>query len=261
VSKENSKNPEEYNVRAVERALKILNCFNDEHTERGISEISQAVGLHKATAHRIVTTLLNYNFLERAEDGQKYRLGLALAELGLKVIRQADLRREALPFMNELNRDFDESCDLSIYDQGQVFYIEVISSSHALNIAAEVGQRLPAYCTASGKVFLAYLSEEELNDYLETPLKPLTKSTITSSEELRQQLLEIRKQGYALDNEETEIGIRAIAAPIFNQNGSVIGSISIPSPRSRRSIKELLNMAEPLIEAARAISQRIGFIA
>ena len=99
------KDPTDYNVRAVERALQIMECFDDEHPERGISDIAQAVGLHKATAHRIVTTLVNYGYLERVEDGQKYRLGLELPNLGYKVLRRMDLRREAVPFMKQLVAD------------------------------------------------------------------------------------------------------------------------------------------------------------
>ena len=95
------KDPNDYNVRAVERALQIMECFDNEHPERGISEIAQAVDLHKATAHRIVTTLVNYGYLERADEGQKYRLGLELTNLGFKVIHRMDLRREALPHMKQ----------------------------------------------------------------------------------------------------------------------------------------------------------------
>ena len=135
------KDPNEYNVRAVERALHIMGCFDSEHPERGISEIAEAVGLHKATAHRIVTTLVNYGYLERVADDQKYRLGLELANLGFKVIRRMDLRREALPYMQQLVQEWDETCDLSIFDQGRVFYIEVLQGNQALTIAAAVGQR------------------------------------------------------------------------------------------------------------------------
>ncbi len=99
------KDPNEYNVRAVERALQILECFDDQHPERGISEIAQAVGLHKATAYRIVTTLVNYGYLEWIAEAQKYRLGLT--NFGFKVIRRMDLRHEALPYMKELVQEWD----------------------------------------------------------------------------------------------------------------------------------------------------------
>ena len=189
------KDPNEYNVRAVERALQIMGCFDDEHPERGISEIAQAVGLHKATAHRIVTTLVNYGYLERAADGQKYRLGLELTNLGFKVIRRMDLRREALPFMKQLVQEWDETCDLSIFDQGKVFYIEVLRGNRALTIAAAVGQRLPAHCTASGKLFLAYLPPAELDAILNQPLASYTEKTITSPDELRKQLEDHSQSG------------------------------------------------------------------
>lgn len=253
------KDPSEYNVRAVERALQIMGCFDDEHPERGISDIAQAVGLHKATAHRIVTTLVNYGYLERVADEQKYRLGLELPNLGYKVIRRMDLRREAHPFMKQLVENWDETCDLSIFDQGKVFYIEVLRGNRALTISAAVGQQLPAHSTASGKLFLAYLSSNQLDTILSKPLDAYTGNTITSPDELRKQLGEIRQQGYAVDYEEYEPGVCAVAAPIFNRAGNVIAAIGGPSPMSRMSRERITRIAEAFKEAAKAISQRMGY--
>jgi IclR family KDG regulon transcriptional repressor len=252
------KDPNDYNVRAVERALQILGCFDAEHPERGISEIAQAVDLHKATAHRIVTTLVNYGYLERAADGQKYRLGLELANLGFKVIRRMDLRREAYPYMKQLVNDWDETCDLSIFDQGRVFYVEVLRGDHALTISAAVGQRLPSHCTASGKLFLAYLPPTELDAILHQPLKAFTDKTITSPDKLRKQLVDIPNQGYAVDVEEFEVGVCAVAAPIFNRRGNVIAAIGSPCPISRMSPERIVKIAEAFKEAAQAISYRLG---
>jgi IclR family KDG regulon transcriptional repressor len=254
-----AKDPNDYNVRAVERALQILGCFDDQHQERGISEIAQAVDLHKATAHRIVTTLVNYGYLERADDGQKYRLGLVLPELGFKVIRRMDLRREAMPYMLQLVEQWDETCDLSVFDQGQVFYVEVVRGNRALSIAAAVGQRLPAHCTASGKLFLAYLPGDTLESYLSRPMVSYTENTITSKDELLKQLKTIRSQGYAVDKEETEAGVSAIAAPIYNGQGSIIAAMSIPSPASRLVTAQIPEMARSLMDATQAISRRLGF--
>ena len=214
------KDPNGYNVRSVERALQILSCFDDEHPERGVSEIAQVVGLHKATTHRIVTTLLHCRYLERAADGQRYRLGLQLADLGFKVIRRMDLRREALPYMTQLAQQWDEACDLSVFDRGEVFYIQVVHGNHALTIAAADGQRLPAHCTTSGKLFLAHLASHELEAVLSQPLVSYTDKTITSTDELCRQLEVIRQQGYGFDDEEYEAGIRAVSAPIRNQEGT-----------------------------------------
>lgn len=253
------KDPNDYNVRAVERALQILGCFDDEHPERGISEIAQAVGLHKATAHRIVTTLVNYGFLERLADEQKYRLGLELPNLGYKVLRRMDLRREALPYMKQLVEEWDETCDLSLFDQGKIFYIEVLRGNRALTISAAVGQRLPAHATASGKLFLAYLPENELEAILSQPMDAYTIHTVTSPDQIRDQLEKIHTQGYSIDREEYETGVCAIAAPIFNRSGKVIAAIGCPSPMSRMTPEQVSKIAEAFQEAARAISLRMGY--
>ena len=253
------KDPSGYNVRAVERALQILECFDDEHPEKGVSEIAQAVDLHKATAHRMITTLLNFGYLERASDGLKYRLGIRLTELGFKAIRRMDIRREALGYMNQLSKQLGEACDLSIFDHGNVFYIEIIQDNHALNISAAVGQRLPAHCTASGKLFLAYLPAQALDAFLDKPMTAFTGKTITSADRLRQQLEVIRQQGYATDDEEMEVGIRAVAAPIRDRQGTVIAAMSVPSPTSRLTLEHLPEIAGALKDATLAVSRRMGW--
>jgi DNA-binding IclR family transcriptional regulator len=253
------KDPTDYNVRAVERALQILRIFDDQHTERALSDIAQGVNLHKATAHRIITTLVNYGFLERAADGQKYKLGLELIDLGFKAIRRMDLRHEALPYMDQLAQKLEEACDLSIFDRGEVFYIEYVQGPHALTVAAAVGQRLPAYCTASGKLFLANLSPGELDSILARPMVRYTPKTINSVDKLRQQLDDIRKQGYGVDDEELENGIRAVSAAIRDQQGRVISCVSIPGPTSRMTMERLPQIVDALKETARLISRRMGW--
>jgi len=253
------KDPNDYNVRAVERALQILGCFDDEHPERGISDIAQAVGLHKATAHRIVTTLVNYGFLERLADEQKYKLGLELPNLGSKVLRHMDLRREAHPYMKQLVEEWDETCDLSLFDQGKIFYIEVIRGNRALTISAAVGQRLSAHATASGKLFLAYLPANVLDAILSKPLDAHTEKTIISPDKLRVQLEKIRNQGYAVDCEEYEPGVCAVATPIFNRGGQVIAALGCPSPITRMTPERISEIAEAYKKAAKAISNRMGY--
>lgn len=253
------KDPNDYNVRAVERALQILNCFDDENPIRGISEISLAVDLHKSTTHRIVTTLLNYGFLEREEDEGRYRLGLQLASLGVQVIQRVDARKEALPFMNDLVDQWDETCDLSIFDQHQVFYVEVLYGTHALSITATVGQRLPAHCTASGKLFLAHLPQEELDLYFQEPLKKYTDFTITAAATLQPQLMKILEQGYSYDDQEMELGVRAIAAPVFDFEGKVIAAMSIPGPINRMKPDRVAEIARSLQDTANQVSRRLGW--
>jgi IclR family transcriptional regulator, KDG regulon repressor len=253
------RDPKLYNVRSIERALQILSAFDDEHPERGVSDIAELMGLHRATTHRIMITLLNCGYLERAPDGDKYRLGLKLASTGLCVVNRLDFRREALPYMRQLVQEFKENCDLGVFEQGEVFGVEVVPGNHALMIAARPGFRLPLHCTASGRVFLAFLPDSERDSLLSQPLKAYTAKTITSTSELRRQLAEVQKKGYGLDDEELEVGVRAIAVPIRNRDGAVVAAMSIPGPASRMTKERVSEIAAALLEASAAISARMGW--
>ncbi|HOG45843.1 MAG TPA: IclR family transcriptional regulator [Anaerolineae bacterium] len=249
----------DYNVRAVERALQILSSFDDEHPERGVSEIAQLLGLHKATAHRMMVTLLNHGYLERSTDGERYRLGLQVADLGMRVLRRLDLRREARPYMRQLVDQLQETCDLGVFDQGEVFCVEVIHSGRTLTIASQVGQRLPAHCTASGKMFLAFLPAEELDALLARPLRRYTESTICDPAQLRAQLQEIRRLGYGFDDQEHESGVRAISAPIRDRQGKIVATLAMPGPISRIEAAHFPDLGEALMAAANAIARRMGW--
>jgi IclR family KDG regulon transcriptional repressor len=251
------RDPETYNVRAVERATRILSSLDGDHAERGVSEIAQATGLHKATAHRIIMTLLNCGFLERTADGERVRLGLRLVELGLGALRDLDFRRVAFPYMQQLVERFDETCDLGIFDRGRVLYVEVVHSEHSLTVAARIGRHLPVHCTASGRVFLAFLPPEVVEPILSAPLLVCTEKTITSPAQLREELEATRQRGYGLDDEEFEVGIRAVSAPIWDIDGNVIAALSMPGPTNRMSPERIPEIAQALIEAARAISAHV----
>jgi DNA-binding IclR family transcriptional regulator len=251
------KDPETYNVRAVERAMQILSAFDSEHEDRGVSEIAQVTGLHKATAHRIMMTLLNGGYLERTPDGGRFRLGIRVVELGLGALSGLDLRRAAFPYMQQLVERFNETCDLGIFDRSWVLYVEVVHSEHSLTIAARVGRHLPAHCTASGRVFLAFLAPEVVEPILDGPLEACTAKTITSPARLREELEATRQRGYALDDEEFEEGIRAVSAPIRNIDGNVVAALSMPGPVHRMPPQRIPEIVDALVEAANAISAHV----
>jgi IclR family KDG regulon transcriptional repressor len=251
------KDPEMYNVRAVERAMQILSSFDSEHAERGVSEIAQATGLHKATAYRIIMTLLNGGFLERTPDGERFRLGLRAVELGLGALRDLDFRQAAFPYMQQLVERFQEICTLGVFDHGQVLHVEIVHSKHTLTIAARVGRHLPAHCTASGKVLLAFLPPAVVEPILNAPLAAYTERTITSPARLREELEVVRQRGYALDDEEFEVGIRAVAAPIQDIDGNVIAALSMPGPTNRITPDRIPEIAQALVEAAEAASGHV----
>lgn len=247
------------NVRSITRALDILASFDDDHPEMGIGEIAQIVGLNKATAHRIVTTLLRSGYIERGSDGIRYRLGLRLADLGFNVIRRMDLRREAYPLMFMLVQRFGEACDLSLFDRGEVFCVEFVKGIHTMAVADAIGQRFPVNCTASGKLFLAYLPSTELETILSNPMVHFTEHTIVAPDELLRHLEGIRQLGYAVDDEEYTIGTRAAAAPIFGHDGKIVAALSIPGPTSRITRERIREVGEALRESANAVSRRLGW--
>jgi IclR family KDG regulon transcriptional repressor len=244
----------DYNVRAVERAVQILSSLDDAHPERSLSEIVKATGLHKATTHRIIATLLNCGFIERTANGEKYRLGLRVAGLGLNVLHRLDFRQEALPYMQQLVDRFQEICTLGVFDRGQVLYVEIVHSKHTLTIAARVGRHLPAHCTAGGKVFLAFLPPAVVEPILNAPLVAYTEKTITSPARLREELEVTRQRGYGLDEEEFEEGIRAVSAPVRDIAGDVVAQMSMPGPTNRLTVERIPEVAQALMEAANAVS-------
>ena len=243
-----------YNVRAVERAMQILCSFQGQHATMGVSEVAQATGLHKATAHRILTTLVSTGFLERTSDGDRFRLGLRLMELGLGALRSLDFRRAAVPYMQQLVERFQESCTLSIWDRGQMLYVEVVYSEHDLTIGARVGRHLPVHCTASGKVLLAFLPPKVTEPILCGPLAAYTEKTITSPDRLREELKLVRDRGYATAHQEFEMGIGAISVPIRNIDGKEVAAMSVAFPTSRLKAERVPEIAHALLEAANAIS-------
>jgi IclR family KDG regulon transcriptional repressor len=251
------KDPKTYNVRAVERAMRILSCFDGQDAELGVSEIAQAASLHKATTHRLLMTLLSSGFLERTVDGERFRLGLRLVELGMSALRSLDFRRAAFPYMQKLVDRFQETCTLSMFDRGQVLYVEVVHSPHSLTIAARVGRHLPAHCTASGKLMLAFLPEEVAEPLLDAPLTVYTEETITSADQLREELEAIRQRGYALADEEFEEGIWAISAPIRDVDGNVTAALGLPFPTNRLRRERIPEIAQALLEAAHAVSAHV----
>jgi DNA-binding IclR family transcriptional regulator len=247
-----------HNVRAVERAMRILTCFDDgQHAELGVSDIARATRLHKATAHRIIMTLVSCGFLERTAHSAKFRLGLRVVELGLHAMHGLDFRRAALPYMEQLVERYEETCTLLIFDRGQVLFVEVVQSTRSLTVSAGVGRHLPAHCTAAGKALLAFLPTEVVDAVLSEPLEVYTDNTITSPDRFREELRLVRERGYSLADEEFEVGLSAVAAPIRDVDGNVVAAFSIPGPTNRLGRERTSEIAQALLEAAKAVSPHV----
>ncbi len=247
-----------YNVRAIERALQILSCFDDDTPEKTIAEVASAVGLPRPTTLRILATLAGGGYVERTADGERYRLGPNLITLGLRVVRRLEVRRLARPVMVALEERFEETCDLSIFSADEVLYLEIVPSRHALRLAGSPGLRSPAHCTASGKVFLASFPPQRLAQFLSRPLQRYTETTITSPERLMEELEEVRARGYAVDDQELNIGVRAVAAPIRDRTGDVIAALGMPGPVERMTPERIPEIGRALAEAGETISAQLS---
>ena len=244
---------------SVANSLRLIKAFSEDEYEIGISDLAKRLGLAKSTVHRLASTLLDEGMLEQNPGDGKYHLGLALFELGTMVRRKMDFTAEARPFLRTLMEKTGETVHLAILDHDSILYIITHESKQALRMGSKVGTRAPVHSTAVGKVLLASQPEDEIERIVARGLPQSTPHTIAEAKALRRELAVVRAQNYAVDDEESEIGLRAIAAPIRSYSGEVVAAISIAGPVHRMAKKTLLSWVRELVEAADAVSQRLGW--
>jgi DNA-binding IclR family transcriptional regulator len=244
---------------SVANALRLIKAFSEDHYEIGISDLAKRLGLAKSTVHRLASTLLEQGVLEQNAGDGKYRLGLALFELGTLVRRQMDFTMEARPFLRTLMEKTGETVHLAILDHDSVLYIITHESKQALRMGSKVGTRAPVHSTAVGKALLAFQPEEEIARVIARGLPASAPNTVVDGKALRRELEQVRARNYAVDDEESEVGLRSIAAPIRSHSGNVIAAISIAGPVHRMTRKTLLGWVRELVDAAEAVSQRLGW--
>jgi len=244
-------------VRAIERALAILTSFDAEHSQLGITELSQRLQMPKSTVHRILTTLESWGFVGQDKASGRYQLGLQVFELGTVVGNTLALRQASLPVLEQLRRETQETVLLAVYDDGEVLYLDVLDSPQPVKLIVRPGSRLLAHCTASGKAFLSALPEAEVERLLSRPLIRRTPKTITDPDELRREMALDRQRGYSVAREENNPGTHAVGVPILSERGDVLGVVTVAGPAYRLSDEVMLHLAERTVAAAQHISQRI----
>jgi IclR family KDG regulon transcriptional repressor len=248
-------------VRAVERALDILLCFNREEPTRSLTQVAESVHMSKTTVHRLLTTLENKRFINRDKATGLYRLGLRFIEMASLVMRDVNLHRWAHPYLQQLSAEYGETVDLSILEGSCVMYLEVIESPQRVKLAAAVGQRLPAFFTASGKALLAFLPEEQTRKILSENLLEHNAQSRLSLTEMIADLKKTADRGYAISEQEYEQDINAVAAPLFDADHNPIASIAIVGPSFRLSKDRLPELGESIKKMNHTISQEIGLVA
>lgn len=243
---------------SVSMAIRILKTFSGEEAEIGISELAKRLGIAKSTVHRLVVTLMAEGFLDKNQETGRYRLGLGLFGLGSLVRNRMDLSTEARTVLIDLRQETDETVLLAVPTGPEIMYIRAQTSRQAVRINAEIGMRAPCYCTAAGRAILAFQPESRIAAVTAAPMLPRTAKTVTDPDKLLKLLANVRRLGYAIEDEESELGMRAIAAPVYDAQSKAVGSVVIAGPVQRLSLKNLNGLVEPLLAAAQAISIRLG---
>lgn len=246
-------------AQVVDRVVDILEVFPRLGPDLGVSDISRALGLKKATAHRLLAALRRRGIVAQDPVSRRYRLGMKLWELGSMATSQVDWVDRVKPHLQELTDRSGETTHLAVLSDGQVLYVEKVESSRSLRMPSQVGRRLPVHCTGVGKALTAFLPDEVLRGLmLRRGMPRFTTNTITDVETLAGELAEVRRRGYAIDREEIEEGLVCIAAPVRDHTTHVVAAVSIAGPSSRLRPETIDGMARHVVDAAHGMSAALG---
>lgn len=241
------------------KSIRLLELLIEEG-EIGVSDLGRKTGMNRSNVHRILNTFQFLGYVAKNPVNKKYSPTLHFVELSSLIMQRNGLIKVAHPCLERLKARSGETVNLAVFDRDEVIYIDKIESSEALRMDLAVGKRVPAFCTALGKVLLAGLKKERLEEYFKSAkLVKKTANTIFSRRELLNHLVRVSEIGFAVDDEELSMGIRCIAAPIRDHLGVVIASISIAGPASRITLDKLDSLRRPLVETALEISMQLGF--
>ncbi len=244
---------------SVARAFAILDVLAPAgQTGSSLTEVATRLRMSKSTAYRYLVTLEQIGTVER-DDKDRFRLGLKVIELAGRLLSNMDLRNSSAAILGELAAQTEETIHLGVPSHTEVVYIAKVDSSYSIQMRSSIGARVPMYCTALGKSILAHSPASLLEQVVSQGMPARTAHTLTSREALCAVLERVRAQGFAIDDEENEAGVRCVGAPIFNYERHVVGAISISSPATRVDRERCVELAPLVRDASRRISQRMGY--
>ena len=243
-------------VTSLEKALSILELAINEGRNLGVTEISRKLGMGKGTVHRILSTLKARRFFYQSKSTKLYGLGVRTLEIGMVSKREKYLRNAIAPFLMDLHEKCKETVNAAMWEYNEIRYIYRLESEEMLRISTSAGARFPGYCAATGKIFLSYMSDEDIRQIYgrKNGLKKLTERSISSVGALIQEIEKVRVNQLAIDDEETLVGVYCVAAPVLSPNGECVVAISISAPKNRVAVKTGEKFAKLLSETARNIS-------
>ena len=241
-------------IQTLARGLIILEKLAEAPNGLGITELAEEFSVDKGNMSRLLQTLANYGFAKKDEDSRKYTLGPQIVRLSRIVLTRMPLRETAKPYLKELVAATGECAHLAIAAQGQALYIDQEESPSSLRVTTWVGTLAPLYCTALGKVLLSFA-----HNPLPEKLQVYTVRTITDLALLQHHLELVRNQGYAIDDEEYEVGVRCIAVPVYDYRDKCVAAVGISGPTSRLTLELLPKMTQIVQDIGKALSLRLSF--
>jgi len=245
-------------IRAVDRALEILLCFSKQTPQLTMTQIANQVGMNKSTTHRLLGTLERKRFIQRDPSTGLYQLGIRLLQMAYLTLEYNDLQKHAAPVLLRLCEQYRETITLSVLDDTDVVFLDVVESPQRVKLAASTGQRIPAFATAAGKAILAFLPEEMVKKILERSMQQFTPHTIISPEDYFIELRQNHKQGFSISEQEYEDGINAVAASILDTNGQPYAAITVAGPAYRLFREHMLEIGPLVIAAAQEIAREVN---
>ena len=256
----NMQNTKESSVRALEKALTVLEHLSRIEQDIDLATLTQQLDMPKTTLLRLLNTLKKHNFVQQDERSRRYRLGWALIYLGQAANRVFDIVEFIHPYLAKLSRRSGETANLVFLDRNHAVYVDQVVSESIIRGVPAVGSPLGLHCTAAGKVLLGNQSEDVIAEILsQIDLTALTEKTITDLQQLRRELNGVREEGCAVDDEETELGGRCVAAPIFGKEGAVVAAVSVMGPNNRVNPETFPRLSSLVRETAEEISRALGF--
>ncbi|MBN2880110.1 MAG: IclR family transcriptional regulator [Clostridia bacterium] len=247
---------ENMTLQTVERALMVLEIISIQPKSQ--KELEQATGFNRSNVRRLVFTLMNKGYIEKDSSG-KYTLGLKVVELSSIRLNQVELKTEAAPLLRELSLKTNQVCHMGIYSEGEVVYIEKIQPVNSISMYSSIGVRIPVYLSSMGKVLLSQFDDEEIKRILKsTNMEKRTKNTHTDVGAVLDEVRIVRKNGYAVDNEENEDNIFCIGAPVYDYRKKIIAAISTTG-NNRDYLRIDSGIITLVKNTADEISKRIGY--
>jgi DNA-binding IclR family transcriptional regulator len=244
---------------AVERALAMLEAIAQEPEGLSNAEISRKLQIPKSSASYILRTLVQRSYLNRDPQTGKYRVGLKILSLSRGALSGLDVREVALPIMRHLMEKTNLTCHLAILDGPEAVYIEKVEPQGFIKMDTWVGRRMRVHATSVGKALVAYIPQDRLEKILSSGMEKRTSKTITTVPRFLKELDRVRAQGYAVDDEENNMGARCLGAPIFNQMGTIEASLGLSGTTQHVNAQTMPRIVEALKDAARHISMQLGY--